>query len=168
MIFVCGRLKFIKWIQAFVLLFLMTNFCIAGKAQNFSVYTIQHMSFGAFFLGNNGGTIEINADGSRTATGDIVPLHLGFPYYQAIFDIEAPQGTIISILNNADVKLTGSNGGMLTWTIGNTLPVSPFITTVAAPGKTQVNIGGKLTAGGTAANPAGAYTGTIFITFNQE
>jgi hypothetical protein len=147
---------------------LLVSFGIRGNAQDFSIYTIQHMSFGAFYLGNSGGTIEVGADGSRSVTGDVVPLQLGFTYHQAIFEIEAPVGTIISVLNNAEVKLPGSNGGMLTWTIGNTSPVSPFITTVAAPGRTQVNIGGKLQAGGASVNPAGSYSGTIFITFNQE
>jgi hypothetical protein len=162
------RWKDKKWLQVFFLLLVMISIRIQGYTQDFAVYTLQHMSFGAFFLGNTGGTIEISADGSRTADGDVVPLHLGYLYHQAIFEIEAPAGTIISILNNAEVKLSGSNGGMLTWNIGNTLPVSPFITTIAAPGRTQVSVGGKLNAAGASVNPAGTYSGTISITFNQE
>jgi hypothetical protein len=141
---------------------------VPGYTQDFSVYTLQNMSFGAFFQGNGGGTVEVTADGSRTVTGDVVPIYLGIPYYQAIFEIEAPVGTIVSVLNNAEVKLPGSNGGMLTWKIGDTNPVSPFITTVPAPGRTQIHIGGTLTTQGTNTHPAGSYSGSIFITFNQE
>jgi hypothetical protein len=141
---------------------------VPGNAQDFSVYTLQNMNFGAFFQGNAGGTIEISPDGSRTVTGDVIPIYLGIPYYQAIFEIEAPVGTIVSVLNNTEVNLPGSNGGMLTWKIGNTTPVSPFIITVPAPGRTQIHIGGTLTTAGTNAHPAGSYSGSIFITFNQE
>lgn len=151
-----------------MLMLMLVNFSTRVSAQEFSIYTIQHMSFGAFFLGSTGGTIEVGADGSRIVTGDVVPLHLGFTYHQAIFDIEAPVGTIISIMSNAVESLPGSNGGMLTWRIGDTSPISPFITTIASPGRTQINIGGKLQAGGASVNPAGTYSGTILITFNQE
>ena len=152
----------------FILFLLSVVFKVPGNAQDFSVYTLQNMSFGAFFQGTGGGTIEVTADGSRTVTGDVVPIFLGVPYYQAIFEIDAPVGTIVSILNNAEVQLPGTNGGMLTWTIGNTNPFSPFIITVPAPGRTQVQIGGKLKTAGTGSNPAGSYSGTIFITFNNE
>ena len=141
---------------------------VPGRAQDFSVYTLQNISFGAFFQGNAGGTIEVSAEGARSVTGDIVPIYLGIPYYQAIFEIEAPVGTIVSILNNAEVKLPGSNGGLLTWTIGSTNPYSPFIISVPAPGRTQVQIGGKLKTEGAGSNPAGSYSGTVFITFNHE
>ena len=154
--------------RVFFLLMISMLVKVPGSAQDFSVYTLQNMSFGAFFQGNGGGTIEVSAEGARSVTGDIVPIYLGIPYYQAIFEIEAPVGTIVSILNNTEVKLPGSNGGMLTWTIGNSNPFSPFIISVPAPGRTQVQIGGKLKTEGTGSNPAGSYSGTIFITFNHE
>ena len=162
------RLRSYRLLQVIIMITLIHAIKIQGYTQDFSVYTVQNMSFGAFFLGNAGGTIEIGADGTRSVNGDVVPIYLGIPFYQATFEIEAPPGTIVSILNNTEVKLPGSNGGMLTWRIGNTSPMSPFITTVPAPGKTLVHIGGKLTASGVAANPAGAYSGNIMITFNQE
>jgi hypothetical protein len=151
--------------------------CISSFAQTdslppdpgaISVYTVQNLSFGAFSHGNSGGTVGISNTGTRSVTGDIIPLNLGVLYYHAIFEIDAPAGTIISILNGVDATLTGSNGGSISMHIGNSDPLSPFITTIPQPGRTPVKIGGTLTVGGPVANPAGTYNGTFYITFNQE
>jgi hypothetical protein len=133
-----------------------------------SVSTIQNLSFGAFSPGNAGGSVIISNSGSRSVTGDVIPLNMGVQYFHAIFEIDAPQGSIISILNGPNATLTGSNGGSLSLQIGNSDPASPFIITVPQPVRTQVNIGGTLTVGSPAANPPGTYTGTFYITFNQE
>ena len=141
---------------------------IPGDPGAISVYTVQNMSFGAFTGGSSGGTVIISTAGSRSVTGDVVALNLGTSYFQAIFDIDAPQGTIISILNGPNATLTGSNGGSMSMQIGNSNPASPLITTVTQPARTSVSIGGTLTVGNAAANPPGTYNGTFYITFNQE
>jgi hypothetical protein len=133
-----------------------------------SVYPVQNMSFGAFSIGNTGGTVIISNNGTRSVTGDVIALNLGTQYFQSIFDIDGPQGSIVSIINGSDVTLTGSNGGSIYLRIGNSDPPSPFIITVIQPARTTVNIGGTLTVGSPAANPPGTYTGTFYITFNQE
>ena len=133
-----------------------------------AVYTIQHLGFGAFSHGAAGGTVVISNTGTRSVTGDIIPLNLGILYFHAIFELNAPAGTIISILNGANTTLNGSNGGTISLQIGNSDPPSPFVTTVTQPARTQINIGGTLTVGGPVANPPGTYTGTFYITFNQE
>jgi len=128
----------------------------------------QGLIFGAFFQGIAGGTVIVYPDGSRSVTGDVVQANLGIPYSPAIFEIEAQPGTLISILNGADVTLHGSNGGALILHLGSSSTGSPFITTVAPPGRTQVRIGGTLTVGSPLANPPGAYSGTFAVTFIQE
>jgi hypothetical protein len=141
---------------------------LPGDPGGISVYTVQQMSFGAFSVGSTGGTIIISNDGTRLVTGDVVALNLGIPYYQSVFDIDAPLGAIVSILNGSDITLTGSNGGTMSMHIGNSDPPSPFIITVPQPVRTQVKIGGTLTAGSPVANPPGTYTGIFYITFNLE
>lgn len=141
---------------------------LPGDPGGLYVYTLQNMSFGAFAHGNSGGTITISNTGTRTATGDVVPLNLGVTYNNAIFEIEAPPGAIISILNGPDATLTGSNGGSMTLNIGSSSPVSPFANSLAPPSRTQINIGGTLTVGGSGSAPPGTYTGTIYITFNHD
>ncbi len=141
---------------------------LPGDPGALSVYTVQNMSFGAFSAGNTGGTVIISTNGSRSVSGDIIPLNLGTLYFQSIFDIDAPIGSIVSIMNGPDAILTGSNGGSMTMRIGNSDPFSPFIIIKQQPERTPVKIGGTLTVGPTATNPPGNYTGTFYITFNQE
>lgn len=133
-----------------------------------AVYHVQNMNFGAFSVGNAGGSVTIAPSGARSVSGDIVPLNLGVLACQAIFEVEAPEGVVISLFNGPAVTLTGSNGGSLQLTLGGSYPVSPFIITVPAPSRTAVNIGGTLTVGSPALNPPGSYTGNFYITFNQE
>lgn len=159
-----------------VILSIATSFCYAqtptdtlpGDPGGLYAYTIQNINFGAFSHGNTGGTLIIGSDGTRTATGDVVPLNLGVSYYNAIFEIEAPPGAIISMINGPDATLTGSNGGSMSLHIGNPYPASPFSNTNAPPARTQVSIGGTLTVGASGTAPPGTYTGTIYITFNHE
>lgn len=141
---------------------------LPGDPGGVYIYTIQNMAFGAFYHGSSGGTIILSNDGSRSVTGDVIGLNLGIQYFNAIFELSAPPGTIISILNGPNATLTGSNGGSMTLTLGNSSPASPFSTIVSPPSRTQINVGGTLTIGNNAASPPGTYTGTFYITFNNE
>jgi len=141
---------------------------LPGDPGAITVYNVQNMSFGAFSTGSTGGSVIISTNGLRTVTGNVVPLNLGVQYFQAIFDIDAPVGSIVSILNGPDAILTGSNGGSMSMHIGGSNPPSPFITMAAQPLRTQVSIAGTLSVGTPAANPPGSYNGTFYITFNQE
>jgi len=130
--------------------------------------TAQNLSFGAFCHGPVGGSVIINSGGSRSATGDVVLLNLGYSFSTALFNLVANPGTVISILNGPDVSLPGSNGGSMTLHIGNSNPESPFVTTMVPPVPTLLNIGGTLTVKNPLSNPPGSYSGTFDITFVQE
>jgi hypothetical protein len=133
------------------------------------VTTTQGLSFGAFYHGAVGGTITINTDGSRTSTGDVVPLGLGIFYSRATYEIVANPGTIISLVNGPDVILIGSpGGGTLSLHIGDPDLGVSFVTTEPYPIPTELNVGGTLTVGNSITNPPGSYSGTFDITFNQE
>jgi hypothetical protein len=90
------------------------------------------------------------------------------PYFQSIFEIEAPPGTILHILTGTDVTLAGNNGGTMNLRIGEPDTGTPLITSAVSPARTQVNIGGTLTVGGASANTPGTYSGTFLISFNYE
>ena len=128
----------------------------------------QGLIFGAFFHGAMGGSVIVYPDGSRSVTGDVVQANLGMPFSPAIFEIDADQGTTISILNGPDATLTGSNGGSMRLKIGNASTGSLFVTHAIPPDRTQVRIGGTLTVGNRLANPPGVYSGTFSVTFIQE
>lgn len=141
---------------------------LPGDPGSLTVYTLQNMAFGALHPGASGGSVSISTAGSRSFTGSVVLLNLGIAYFQSIFEIEAPAGTIVSILNGPDATLTGSNGGSMSLRINNSEPASPFSTTVPSPGRTTVNIAGTLTVGNPSVTLPGSYSGTLYITFNQE
>jgi hypothetical protein len=133
-----------------------------------SVYTAQNLSFGAFYQGITGGTVEIDYNGVRYSTGDVILAGLGYTFYAAIFEVEAEPGYLVNILNGPDATLSGSNGGSMILHVGNASTGNPFIVTSIPPGRTQVRIGGILTVGNPGANPPGNYSGSFSITFIQE
>ena len=138
------------------------------QAQTVSVYPIQDLSFGAFILGNTGGSVTVSHNGNRSSTGDLILANLGVFYFPATIEIEAPAGTIISILNGPNTQLSGSNGGSVTLSLGASDKGSSFTTTVSAPQRTTVSIGGTLTVGNQQSNPAGNYSGTFSVTFIEQ
>lgn len=135
---------------------------------NVRVNLSQNLSFGAFYHFNTGGTVIIYADGSRSATGDVVLLNMGFPFSTGLFDIQAYPGTPVSILRGPDAILTGSNGGTLTLQLGESDPSGTFVIDVMPPNITQLRIGGTIIVGNPLANPPGDYSGTFDVTFVQE
>ena len=141
---------------------------LPGDPGALAVYNVQNLSFGAFTHGGSGGTVVISPAGIRSVTGGVTALNFGVVYYQAVFELEAAGGAIVSITNGPNATLTGSNGGTMSLKLGASSPGSPFINNTASPGRTQVNIGGTLTVGNSAANPPGTYSGTFYIIFNQE
>ncbi|MDO9255604.1 MAG: DUF4402 domain-containing protein [Bacteroidales bacterium] len=129
------------------------------------LHAVQNLSFGAFIQGNVGGQVIIDSQGSRTVTGDLIPANMGYSYFPAIFQLDAFPGSVITILFGSDVDLPGDHGGTITLSVNTSLPHSPFITKTAS---TLVRVGGTLTVGDSAHNPAGVYFGTFAITFIQQ
>lgn len=129
---------------------------------------LQGLIFGTVFRGFTGGSVIVFPDGSRSVTGDIIQSNLGVPWSPAIFEVEANQGTIITILNGPDVILNGSNGGTVTLRVGSSNVGSPFITSAVPPTRTIIKIGGTLFIGGPLASPSGNYSGNFYVTFIQQ
>jgi len=128
----------------------------------------QPLAFGAFSPGAAGGTVTVAPGGTRSGTGDVVLLSMGFAYTPAMFYVRANQGTLLSVLVSLPVTLTGSGGGTLTLQVSGSLPSSPFVTTLPWPQQTTVLVGGILTIGNIASNPPGNYTGNFSITLVRE
>lgn len=165
--------KYIQTLRFLTLLLAMTGITFSLSAQEepprpMKVSTYQHLSFGAFINASSGGTVTIDAGGSRSVTGDIIPVFQGMQYHPAIFEVEANPGVLITAMAGPQVNLTGSNGGSLILTIGTMLPLSPFVNTTERPFRTQIMVGGTLLVGSTLASPPGEYTGEFFITFIQQ
>ncbi len=128
----------------------------------------QPLAFGAFSPGAAGGTVTVSPNGTRSASGSIILFSLGYVYTPAMFDVRANQGTVLSVLIPPPAILTGSGGGTLSLQVAGSLPASPFVTTLPWPQITTLLVGGTLTVGNIATNPAGTYTGTYSITLIRE
>ena len=132
------------------------------------VTVVQNLGFGAFAQGAAGGSVTINSAGSRSSSGDIILLNLGYLFSAASYRLVGNAGTVISILNGPDVSLPGSNGGSMTLHIGASDPASPFVLLTVPPDYTTMNVGGTLTVGNPGSNPPGNYSGTFDVTLIQE
>ncbi|MBN2666835.1 MAG: DUF4402 domain-containing protein [Bacteroidales bacterium] len=130
--------------------------------------TAQILSFGAFYHGASGGTVIIDPSGSRSATGDVILLGMGYSYSPAMFEVHAHRGTVISILNGPPVSLPGSNGGSIQLATGSTIPGPVFVSNVNFNIAIPLYVGGTITVGIPAANPPGTYNGTFNITLVRE
>jgi len=150
----------------------LTFLCFSASAQEepprpLQVTTFQNLSFGAVIQGTVGGTVIMDPQGSRSLTGDLIPVNMGYTYYPAIFEIRAIPGCLITIVNGPDITMNGP-GGTLTMHIGASIPTSPFVNTKNPSSPIQVRIGGTLTVSNSMANPAGNYIGTFTVTFAQQ
>jgi len=128
----------------------------------------QHLSFGTFSPGLSGGTVVITANGIRQSTGSVVLLS-GTPFpHEAIFEVQQNPGYQIVISYASSINLIGSNGGTINLQIGPTDKGFSFTTQTGAPFWNPVRVGGTLTIGTIATNPAGNYNGQFDVTFIQQ
>lgn len=132
------------------------------------VNTAQFLDFGAFTVGDNGGTVTVDHTGTRTWTGDITLLNSGSTVSPALYDVYANPGTIITITHPPSFELTGTSGQKISLEINSYSTGNTFISTQSKDIPNSVYIGGTLTLGSSSANTPGQYSGTIMITFNQQ
>jgi hypothetical protein len=135
-----------------------------------SITATQALHFGTFVLsGSGGGTVVLGYDGTRSSTGDISLSALAPVAQPAIFDIKLCQGRNVTITFDPTTTLTGSNGGSFTLNVGPTekgVSGSQFPVYNDCDFITTLRVGGTLNIPGS--SPAGIYTGTFYITFEQE
>lgn len=132
-----------------------------------SILVTGDLSFGAFYHGAAGGTVTISPSGTRTSTGDIVLLGMGYIYSPARYNVYSNSGTVINILNGPDVQLSWS-GFSMNLHIGTSLPATPFVNLNPYSLPTELTVGATLTVGNPASNPPGTYTGSFNITLVLE
>lgn len=128
----------------------------------------QELQLGAFTQGSSGGSIRVQPDGTRTATGTVVPLNFGASYMPLVLEIEGPKGSIVSMLADEVTILTGSNGGMMRLKLAGSNPALPFIITDDPPAKNVITIGAELIVGNSQESPPGNYSGSLNISFVVE
>jgi hypothetical protein len=130
--------------------------------KSISITKAQDLSFGNFTNRGADGSVTVSPLGIRTTSGGVLALNLGGSFHQAIFNVSASVGTVISILLPPDVTLNGSNGGTMILKVDTALPISPFITTQIS-GITQVNVGGTILVKSLVHNAPGNYSGNFNV-----
>ncbi|HEX2974924.1 MAG TPA: DUF4402 domain-containing protein [Bacteroidales bacterium] len=138
--------------------------------------TAQGLSFGAFTHGPAGGTVSVNASGTRSSSGSVILLGMGYSFTPALFNLTGSAGTSVNITLGPDVSLTGSSGGSMTLhlvDINSATPatlqqISPTVLLLRATTTAQFRVGGSLVVGSSASNPPGSYSGTFTIIFNLQ
>lgn len=135
-----------------------------------TVQATQALHFGTFALNGGGdGIVTVGFNGIRTSNANVFLSPISPTSQPAIFDIKLCQGRNVTIAYIPSITLTGSNGGSFTMDIGptekggnaSTFPVDNncnFITTIRVGGTLHVP----------SLSPAGVYTGTFEIVFEQE
>jgi hypothetical protein len=165
----CQRIgRYMLWISICVYLSIVYDTANAQQQppRPLKVTTFQNMNFGTIILGNSGGTVILSPSGIRSKTGDVILPSLGSQGNEAIFEVKATPGTLITITFGST---TLSNGGHnMTLVLGPCTPLSPYVNTLQSTGTTDVHVGGTLTVGNPSANPAGNYSGSFTVTFIQQ
>tara|TARA_R110001583_G_scaffold112949_1_gene263253 strand:- start:447 stop:965 length:519 start_codon:yes stop_codon:yes gene_type:complete len=134
-----------------------------------TVQATQSLHFGTFALiGSNSGTVTVGYDGTRTSN-NIYLSPISPTSQPAIFDIKLCQGRNVTITYAPTTTLTGSNGGTFTMNIGPTekgISGTKFAVDTNCNFITTIRVGGTLNI--PSFSPAGVYTGTFEIIFEQE
>lgn len=130
------------------------------------VIKYQDMNFGTVIQGNSGGTVIISPSGIRSTTGDVILPPLGSQGTEAIFEVKADPGTLITIVFGSTTLTNGAH--TMNLVLGPSSPLSPFVNTLQPTGVTMVHLGGTLTVGNPSSVPAGNYSGSFTVTFIQQ
>lgn len=165
--------------KSLLLIVLASLYFLQGKCQQVAlsitasgtalkVTVRQEISFGAFTQGASGGSITISPEGTRIASGTVVPLNFGSTYLPLILEIEGPKGSIVSMLTDETTLLTGSNGGVMKLKLRRSNPMMPFIISEDALAKSVIKLGAELVAGNLIESPPGNYSGSLHISFVVE
>lgn len=141
--------------------------------RNAVVRATQVLNFGDMTIlsGSSGGTVTVDYNGVRTATGSVVLLNLGNPVQQAIFEVKICPGRLVNVTFPSTTVLNGSNGGSMLLHLGPTNiggSGSTFISNKGCDDLHFIRVGGTIDVGAMGANPAGLYSGTFNLTFVQQ
>ncbi|WP_084625561.1 DUF4402 domain-containing protein [Salinimicrobium xinjiangense] len=158
---------------AFLTLLLMSFSGVFGQENppipvSVEVRNAQGLNFGAFTVGNAGGSVIISPNGDRTGDTDVYLLNLGASHHYAIFDVYANPGTLLQIQPVTNISLSGPAGSNVTLSINPFYDISTGQTFITTTNPQEVFVGGKLHIPNGDAGPAGTYNGTFTLTFIYE
>lgn len=89
------------------------RFQLVAEEPHVSINQLSNLSFGAFYPGKSGGSIEINPDGVRSAVGSVILLHSELNPSAAVFEIKCPSNTSVHIVIDQQIVLQDATGQQL-------------------------------------------------------
>ena len=132
------------------------------EEQHVSITTLADFSFGAFYPGKFGGSIEINADGVRSASGSVILLNSESNASAAIFEIRCPSNTMIQIVVDGKIELQTASGETILCEPMLTEP-SQFVSPNNAEAGFLYSIGAKLNIQDAGFESTGSYDGRMNV-----
>lgn len=137
------------------------------------VRATQVLNFGDMTIlsGSSGGTVTVDFNGVRSATGSVILLNVGNPVQQAIFEVKICPGRMVNVTFPSTTVLSGNNGGSMLLHLGPTNiggSGSTFISNKGCDDLHYIQVGGTIDVGAIGTNPAGLYSGTFSLTFVQQ
>lgn len=132
------------------------------------VFTLRHPSFGSFATGTGGGSIEVDLEGQRSATGDIVLLNSGNTVAPAVFEVKCSPYTSVHLFSNAQFTLRNADGSTVNAYIVETSPEFPLVAPDNAAEGFTVTAAVKLVLGPGQVLSPGGYSGQLQMTWISE
>lgn len=138
---------------------------INQEEQHISITNLSDFSFGAFYPGKFGGSIEINKDGARSSSGSVILLNSESNASAAIFEIKCPSNTLIHILIDNRIELRNESGEIIICEPVITEPTH-FVSPNNAEAGFLYSVGAKMNIQDAAFESTGKYSGrmNVFIT----
>lgn len=134
-----------------------------------SIFQVTPFQFGSFFTGSFGGTVEISPSGIRSSTGSVVLLYNNEIVSPAVFEIKAPNNTMIQVNFPKHTMLkTQSSAGNIKLILGDLSTGNVFITPNDAENGFLVSMGGHFEVGNQSQHKPGSYSGNFSITIIVE
>lgn len=133
---------------------------ISQEEQHISITNLSGFSFGAFYPGKFGGSIEINKDGVRSSSGSVILLHSESNASAAIFEIKCPSNTLIQIVIDNRIELRNESGETVICEPIITEPTH-FVSPNNAESGFLYSVGAKLNIQDASFESTGKYSGRI-------
>lgn len=138
-----------------------------SERPRFTVANLTNLCLGAFYPGKYGGTVEINNNGVRSASGSAILMSSDLNPSPAVFEIRCPGNTMVNIMIEEEIELRNQNGGVLICNpIGN--GQSNFVSPQNAQAGFLYSVGARINTMNASNEPSGEYSGTFNITIVFE
>jgi hypothetical protein len=110
----------------------------------FTVDVLSNLSFGSFCVGPGGGSVHVNANGGRTAEGDVILLYTGQPPTPVRLEVRCVPFTMLHLQVIPQFTLSGQGSQQINAALADTHPEMPLVTPPGSARGFTITAGGNL------------------------